>query len=371
MDEIPGVEAEAQGVAELIVRENEPLNLESPFYVLESFLTPNELFYVRNHFPIPRLDASSYRLRIEGAVEKPLTISYDELRAMPSQTAAVTLECAGNGRTFLMPQKSGVQWELGAVGTAEWTGVPLRDLLERAGVSEGAVEVVLEGADQGEPVNIPKPPRPIPFARSLPIAKARCGDVLVAYQMNARDLPIEHGFPIRAIVPGYYGMASVKWLTRIEVITEPFHGYWQTTEYAYWDARGVIPVRRPMHSMMVKSAIARPRMHELIPPDTVYPVFGAAWTGDADITQVEISTDGGDTWETVRLKDDVLPNAWRRWEYEWRTPSNPGKYKVIARAKDSAGSVQGHEHDANYGSYGIHHAVPIQVFVGRSMSAFR
>ncbi len=206
----------------LIIREREPVNLEYPFDQLEEFLTPNDLFYIRSHFKAPVLDQHDYKLTIGGAVHKPFTISYEELLAMPSVTRAATLECAGNGRIFLVPQVKGAQWQLGAVSTAEWTGVPLAALLERAGLSSDVCEILFEAADTGTPKEEPIPPGDTSYARSLSIEKAK--DVIIAYAMNGEEIPVDHGFPLRAIVPGHYGMASVKWLTHIRVLTEPFKG---------------------------------------------------------------------------------------------------------------------------------------------------
>src|SRR3982075_4773514 len=196
--------------AGLTIRQKEPKNLEAPFHQIDSYLTPTELFYIRSHFPTPTLDRASYQLRIDGAVRRPFTLSYDELRSMPSETRVATLECAGNSRVFLVPQVQGAQWELGAVSNAEWTGVPLRALLELAGLSEDACEIVLEGADRGTPKEEPRPPDPISYAWSLPRAKAIQPEVLIAHQMNGRELSRDNGFPVRAIVPGHYGMSSVK-----------------------------------------------------------------------------------------------------------------------------------------------------------------
>ena len=221
--------------AGLIIRQKEPINLETPLDQVDSYLTPTELFYIRSHFPAPRLERGTYRLRIDGAVREPLSLSYQQLRDLPSETRVATLECAGNSRVFLVPQVAGAQWELGAVGNAEWTGVLLADLLERAGLEEGACEVVLEGADRGTPKEEPVPPGPISYARSLPRDKATQRDVLIAYLMNGQDLPLNHGYPVRAVVPGHYGMASVKWLTHVHAVREPFRGYWQTSDYGYWD----------------------------------------------------------------------------------------------------------------------------------------
>src|SRR5882724_3689722 len=253
----------------LIIRQKEPNNLETPFDQVDSFLTPMELFYIRSHFPTPKLELASYQLHVDGAVRNPFYLSYQELRDMPSETRVAILECAGNSRVFLVPQVEGAQWELGAVGNAEWTGVPLAALLERAGMREDAVEIVLEGADRGMPKEPPVPPVPISYARSLPRNKAVQREVLIAYQMNGRELPPDHGYPVRAIVPGHYGMASVKWLTRIHLVREPFQGYWQTSDYGYWDYLDTIPVRRAMGEIYLKSEIARPRVYQSLTADRV------------------------------------------------------------------------------------------------------
>src|SRR6266496_703079 len=180
-----------------IVRGEDPLNLEMPFSSLDQFITPTEAFYVRTHFPIPKIDKRDWRLRVEGNVEKPFELGYEDLLRMQARTIAVTLECAGNNRNFLEPKVKGVQWGLGAVGTAEWTGVPLSMLLDRARVKPEAVEVILEGVDGGELEDPKSPAGELKFARSIPLAKAK-GDVLLAYKMNDCDLPSEHGFPLRA-----------------------------------------------------------------------------------------------------------------------------------------------------------------------------
>jgi DMSO/TMAO reductase YedYZ molybdopterin-dependent catalytic subunit len=354
--------------AGLIMRQKEPRNLEAPFDRIDSYLTPTELFYIRCHFSTPNLDHSSYQLCIDGAVRRPFTLSYKELRSMHSETRVATLECAGNGRVFLVPQVRGAQWELGAVSTAEWTGVPLRALLERADLQEDACEIVLEGADRGRPKEQPTPPDPISYAWSLPRGKAIQPEVLIAYQMNGRDLPQDHGFPVRAIVPGHYGMASVKWLTRIQAVREPFHGYWQTTDYAYWASLDGKPVRRALGEMKLKSEIARPRVYEVLVPDRNFTVSGAAWSGETDVTEVAVSTDGGQTWTNAKFLDPARRHAWRRWRFDWLTPKEAGKYTLLARAKDAGGLMQPKKHDQNYGTYVINHSLPIEVFVGHSGS---
>jgi DMSO/TMAO reductase YedYZ molybdopterin-dependent catalytic subunit len=353
----------------LIIRQKEPRNLEAPFDRLDSYLTPTELFYIRSHFPTPKLDRASYKLRIDGAVRYPLALGYEELRSMRSETRVATLECAGNSRVFLVPQVQGAQWELGAVSNAEWTGVPLRALLERAGLADDAREIVLEGADRGTPNEPPVPPDPISYARSLPRAKAIGPGVLIAYQMNGRDLPPDHGYPVRAIVPGHYGMASVKWLMRIEAVREPFLGYWQTSDYGYWALKDDKPVRRALGEMQIKSQIARPRVYETLAPNRIYPVWGAAWAGETDVTEIAVSPDGGQTWSEAEFLDPVRRHAWRRWKFDWLTPKRPGQYTLLARAKDAGGMLQPDEHDPNYGSYVINHSLPIDVFIGDSAEA--
>lgn len=345
----------------MIIRQSEPRNLEGPFEHLESYFTPNAHFYIRSHFSTPRLDAASYRLHVRGAVRRPLWLSDAELRAMPSETRVAMLECAGNSRVFLVPQVPGAQWALGAVGNAEWTGVPLRALLDRAGLDDDAREIVLEGADRGVPKEDPRPPGPIAYTWSLPRAKA--DDVLIAYRMNGQDLPPNHGFPMRAVVPGHYGMASVKWLTGIEAMREPFHGYWQTSDYAYWDSVTGKPVRRALGEMKLKSEIARPRVYETVPANGIYTVCGAAWAGETDVTAVAVSTDGGLTWGQAEFLDPVRRHAWRRWVFSWLTPKEPGRYVLMARATDANGATQPSAHDQQYGTYVINHCLPIEVFV--------
>jgi DMSO/TMAO reductase YedYZ molybdopterin-dependent catalytic subunit len=188
----------------LIIRQKDPNNLEMPFDQLGEFITPSELFYIRSHFPIPELDPAAFRLSIRGAVRNELSLSYADLRAMPSWRCVATLECAGNSRVFLAPPVPGAQWELGAVGNAQWTGVPLSVLLESAGLADGVCDIVLEGADRGAPKEEPKPPGPISYARSIPRARTTEPDVLIAYQMNGQDLTPDHGM----IPKGYRAPAA-------------------------------------------------------------------------------------------------------------------------------------------------------------------
>lgn len=344
----------------MITREKEPLNLEMPFGQLDSVITPNEKFYVRCHFPIPEIDVSSWQLTIDGLVHKPVQLSLEQLRRLGSETVTVTMECAGNSRVFLVPKVKGVQWEMGAVGNAQWTGVRLRSVLQHAGLKPGAREVALEGADNGAIAEPPRPAGKIHYARSIPIEKAM-DDVLLALDMNGAPLAPEHGFPVRAIVPGWYGMAAVKWLQRIIVTEEPFNGYYQTVDYAFWKPDEAGPILTPLREMQVKALISRPEEGESISADGSYVVKGAAWSGNATITRVELTTNGQE-WFEVKLLGDAQKNIWRFWEYEW-TPGAPGKYTLMARATDSRGRVQPMERDGNNGTYVIHHCLPVEVEV--------
>ncbi len=226
-----------------------------------------------------------------------------------------------------------------------------------------ACEIVLEGADRGTPTEKPIPPGTISYARSLPRDKAIQREVLIAYQMNGRDLPPDHGYPVRAIVPGHYGMASVKWLTGMHVVRKPFQGYWQTSDYGYWDYLDEKPVRRALGEMKLKSEIARPSIYETLEANQVYTVIGAAWAGETEVTEIAVSTDGGETWAEAEFIDPVQRHAWRRWKFDWLTPKKPGQYTLLARAKDAKGGVQPDTHDENYGTYVIDHPLPIEVFV--------
>lgn len=362
--------SEAQAFAGLVVRERNPENLEFPFSALNGFITSNEQFFVRSHFNVPKLDRDTWRLVIEGRVKESCEIDYDELIRLPSRTVTMTLECAGNSRIFLSPKVGGLQWELGAVSNAEWTGVPLAAVLKRAGVKVGAAEVVLEGADNGAIAKEPVSPGKIHYARSLPLAKALMPEVILAHTMNGEPLSHSHGFPLRAVVPGWYGMASVKWLTRIIVTDTPFRGYFQTADYTFWEQRDELPVQLlPVTEVEVKAEIARPSLHEVIPAETIYRVYGAAWTGESDITKVEVSTDGGIHWENAQLLGDSVPYAWRFWEYYWRTPGEPGSHMLMARASDARGNVQPMQRDAHRGSYMISHVQPIEVEVRKVFSS--
>jgi DMSO/TMAO reductase YedYZ molybdopterin-dependent catalytic subunit len=227
-------------------------------------------------------------------------------------------------------------------------------------VKAGAREVILEGADAG-PVEEPKRPSGnVQFARSIPIAKAR-EDVLLAYRMNGEELPQQNGFPVRAIVPGWYAVASIKWLQRIIVTDKPFAGYYQTLDYSYWERRGDFAKLVPISEMQIKAEIAQPAANEILRVNSNVRVHGAAWTGEGEITKVEISIHGGGNWTEAKLIDKPARNAWRLWEYDWRTPSKPGKQTLVVRATDSRGRTQPVERDPDRGTYMINHLLPVEV----------
>src|SRR5437016_5807455 len=345
-----------------IVRGEAPLNLETPFEKLDSFITPTESFYVRTHFPIPSIDRDAWWLRIEGEVENSFAINYEELLELESVTIPATLECAGNNRSLLERKVKGVQWGLGAVGTAEWTGVPLSILLDRAHAKANGRQVVLEGADGGMLEDPKSPPGELKFARSVPIEKARADD-LVAYKMNGSALAPQPGYAVRAIVPGWYAMASIKWLQRIIVTDQPFTGYYQTIDYAYWKRRAEVAELTPLTEMQVKAQIAKPAEGDVVPANSGVRVQGTAWTSNGEITKVELSTDGGSTWNDTNLLGEPKPNAWRLWEFNWQTPAAARTQTLIARATDSLGRTQPVERDRDRGTYMINHLLRIEVEV--------
>jgi DMSO/TMAO reductase YedYZ molybdopterin-dependent catalytic subunit len=339
-----------------------PENSETPLEDVRSWVTPTRLFFVRNHFAVPSIDLASWRLRIEGCVERPASWTWDELAALPERTVFATVECAGNGRSFLKPLVHGVQWGAGAIGHAEWTGVPLRLVLQQAGLKSEAVEVLFEGADQGSE---PDHPEPMRFARSLPLAKALDPDTLLAVRMNGERLDANHGFPLRLFVPGWYGVASVKWLQRIDVLAHPFHGYFQTQKYTKQrrTPRGDETVL--VGPMVVKSELVRPRAGETLKLGTNR-LFGVAWAGQDAVARVEVSTDAGRTWNDAELLGLRAPYSWSLWEYLWEV-SEPGTYSLLTRATSVSGQVQPAEHDLLNGGYEIHFSRPTEVSVAGTL----
>lgn len=321
--------------AGLVVHKTEPLNCETSLPALiGGVVMPNARFYVRNNFPTPVLDPTTWRLQVRGLVERPLTLSLRDLQNMRSQTLVATLECAGNGRSAFDPPVPGEQWRLGAVSTAEWTGVPLVEVLDRVGITAGAQEILLRGADSGA---VEGRPEAIAFERSLSIDDARGSEAILAYAMNGEPLPVEHGYPLRLIVPSWYAVTSVKWLTEIEVIGRHFDGFFQETRYNYeWDRDGVIE-REPVRLQQVRSVITEPTgAVELETGDVV--VRGVAWSGAAPIAKVEVQVGDG-AWQQAQLVGERRRHSWQWWEL-LTTLDSPGPTTVRARATDLAGRVQ-------------------------------
>lgn len=341
------------GPPELLVRKARPENLEFPMAHLNGWLTPNRLFYRRNHFEYPAVDPGSWRLTISGAVNRPLSLSLADLQVMPRTSQWTTLECSGNKRGLFSRKTEGDQWTSGAIGNAEWAGLPLDKLVRQARVRPDAVEVLFTGADQGV---FKETGERVHFARSLPLAAAFDPAVLLALEMNGEPLPEKHGGPLRLIVPRWYGMASVKWLTRIEVLPRPFTGPFQRIDYVYLAEPAGRAV--PVTTWKVNSAIAQPWDGARRRPGPLL-VRGAAWGGVPPLQRVEVSVDGG-RWAPARQVGPAGTATWRLWQY--RTPPlEPGEHVILARATDGAGETQPLEAPWNVKGYGNNSAARVRV----------
>lgn len=330
-----------------------PENSETPLEMAASWVTPNRLFFVRNHFTPPAVERAAWELSLGGLVERPMRWSFAQLAAMPQHSVFATVECAGNGRSFLREKAAGVQWGAGAIGHAEWTGVRLRDLLESAGLKAGALEVVFEGADRGTE---PDHPAPMHFSRSLPVTKALDPDTLIALRMNGEWLDANHGAPMRLFVPGWYGVASVKWLRSIRVIDQTYPGYFQTTKYAIERLTSQGKRRLPLGPGAVKSEMLLPTAAQRLQAGT-HRIAGVAWAGEERVMRVDVSTDGGRTWQAAHLKGMRQPYSWCQWECLW-TVTVPGEYTLMARAHSESGQAQPFDYDPNNLGYLINVVLP-------------
>ncbi len=316
-----------------------------PLEALRYPVTPVGLHYLLIHYDVPGVDAESWTLSVCG--ERELSLGLEELKQRPRVEVTVTMECAGNGRARLDPRPVSQPWLLEAVGTARWAGTPLRPLLEEAGVGESAVEVLFTGLDRGIEGEIEQQ-----YQRSLRVDEALRDDLLLAYEMNGGPLPPQHGFPVRLLVPGWYGMTSVKWLARIETIDEPFAGYQQAQGYRLRqteDEEGT-----PVQWIVPRSLFVPPGIPEFFTRERTaeageHVIEGRAWSGLAPISAVEVSTDGGSTWAAAELEPQEERWAWRGWRFRWE--AEPGEYRVCSRARDEAGNEQPLEPPWNVGGY--------------------
>jgi sulfite oxidase len=322
----------------MILRSYRFVDLETPVEYFNTWLTPVPHFFVRNHMHEPiELDAQEWRLSIGGEVDKPITLTLADLSRLETHSVVNTLECAGNGRSLHRPQVPGIQWGKGAVSTARFSGPRLRDVLQRAGVKSRGKHVMFRGLDE-VPGKVP------PFIRSIPIEKALDADTLVATHMNGSPLTKHHGFPARALVPGWIGAASCKWLTELKVLDAEFVGNFMSPGYRLPNQ----PIKpgdavkpedtHPVTALSVKSVISGPSDGAILKPGHVT-VHGAAWAGEADIAKVEVSIDGGASWTPAKLGHDQAHYAWRLWSCDWK-PGKSGDYTILSRATDTQGRTQ-------------------------------
>jgi DMSO/TMAO reductase YedYZ molybdopterin-dependent catalytic subunit len=319
-----------------------------PLETLRYDLTPPGLHYLLIHYDIPALDAATWRLRVGGLVAGRLDLDLNTLRGLPSRTVRVTLECAGNGRARLHPRPISQPWLVEAIGTADWTGVPLRDVLTRAGIDSSAVNVVFTGADHGIERGIEQD-----YQRSLTIDQALGDDVLLAYEMNGAPLPPQHGYPVRLVVPGWYGMAHVKWLINVALVDTPFAGFQQAVAYRMRqdaDEPGAPVERIAPRALMVPPGFPDFMSRVRVVRPGPIPLEGRAWSGRAPVVRVEVSADGGDSWTDATLESDAGHRwAWRRFTFEW--VATPGRHVLTARATTADGEIQPHDQTWNRGGF--------------------
>ncbi|HUZ16214.1 MAG TPA: sulfite oxidase [Gaiellaceae bacterium] len=319
-----------------------------PLELLRDPITPAGLHYLLIHFDIPHVDADTWRLEIGGLVRQPLSLSLAELRARPARTIPVTLECAGNGRALIPDHTPSQPWLREAVGTAEWTGTPLAPILAEAGLADSVCELVFTGLDRGIQHEIEHD-----YARSLRVAEALGEDVLLAYEMNGAPLPPQHGFPVRLVVPGWYGMAHVKWLRAITAIADEFEGYQQAGTYRIMRFEDDVD-GPPVERMLPRSLLVPPGIPDFLSRERHLAagrvvLRGRGWSGQAPVERVEVSDDGGATWAEAELEPPLGPYAWRGFSFGW--DAAPGEYELCCRATDGAGNTQPPEPAWNYGGF--------------------
>jgi len=334
-------------------------NRGMPLEALRYRVTPTGLHYLLIHYDIPAVDSAAWHLKIAGEVGTPLDLSLEQIKKRPRRTLPVTMECAGNGRALFAPRRISQPWLLEAIGTAEWTGTPLGSILEEAGVNKGAAEIVFTGLDQGvegEQVQF--------YQRSLTVAEAMHDDVLLAYEMNGEPLPAQHGYPLRLMMPGWYGMASVKWLGRIEAVREPFQGYQMARAYHYTqsaDGSGDPVTLIRARALMIPPGIPDYMTRDRLVAVGAVTLTGKAWAGRSRVSRVEVSVDGGSTWSEARLGAAASPYAWSNWTFVWNAV--PGECELNVRASDADGNVQPMEQEWNFGGYGNNGVQRVRVIV--------
>jgi DMSO/TMAO reductase YedYZ molybdopterin-dependent catalytic subunit len=320
----------------LLTRSLQPENQETPIQFIETDFLTSHLFYRRNHFSYPMLTTANYWIPINGSVNTPILFSMQDILQLPSKTINVVLECAGNKRSLFEPKVFGEQWGKGAISQGAWKGVPLKALLELAGVKDGAKEVVVEGYDFGNRTDLD---HVFTFTRSLPITKALHPDTIIAYEYNHQPIPFKHGFPLRLIVPQWYAMASVKWIKQITVINQNFTGPFQSIDYVYYPHKETNKDARPVTTMKVNSTIQKPLDRDILNTGKHF-IKGIAWTGKGTIRKVEISTDNGQTWSNAKVDNRNKPGyEWVSWSHEWNIEEK-GEYTILSKATDSFSRVQ-------------------------------
>lgn len=338
-----------------------PEDHEMPVEGFVDEITPTENFFVRSHSYTPQVKLADWKLSIDGLVNTPLTLTLDDLKKLPHVELVSVLECAGNGRSFYEPRVAGAQWKFGGVGNARWTGVRLRDVLQKAGLKPGATELLLDGAD----VPLGKMPD---FQRTVTVAKGLDPDTMLAWAMNGQPLTVEHGFPLRLVAPGWASDSWVKWLQHIEVLDHEFDGFWMKTAYRHpshsvapgstVDAKDMIPVT----DLNVKSVIA---MGDWVKPGMVA-VQGVAWSNGSPIAKVEISDDGGKSWNQAKFADAGTKYGFRKFTFAWK--ATEGEHSLIARATDAAGKSQPMQEEWNPSGYLWNVAQPRKVVVSAKQS---
>lgn len=314
----------------------DPENQGTPIHFSDDWITPEPLFFLRNHYPYPPITPESFKLTVMGEVEEPGYFNYEQLLQMPSKTIVLPLECSGNKRKEFQPPTFGTQWDDGAISQGAWTGVPLRDLLQFSGLKTSACDIVFEGHDSGKIIGLEGDH---PFARSIPIDVALHPDTLIAYALNDKPITYKHGYPLRLIVPKWYAMASVKWLKKITVLDKPFDGPYQALDYHYFPYEDSDEDKIPVTTMKVNTIIQQPLPQSSFNPG-IHLIYGIAWTGEGIIDKVDISFDKGASWLKTKLRQDQSETySWTVWSYIWDV-NKKGKYTVMVRATDTIGREQ-------------------------------